>query len=86
MSYHVAAWYFNLLPMLQHSLQTVDTSAHSTAYDKLVMEHTILGSCESYQCQYMSFQRELPGISLNFICQYYLMKHALQKQLIELCT
>lgn len=86
MSYHVAAWYFNLLPMLQHSLQTVDTLAHSTAYDRLVMQHAILSSCESYQCQCMSFQCDMPGRSLNFICQYYLIKYLLQKKLIELCT
>jgi len=48
------------------------------------MQHAILSSWESYQGQYMSFQRELPGSSL--ICQYYLIKYALQKQLIELGT
>lgn len=37
MSYHVAAWYFNLLPTPRHSLQAVDTGAHSAAYDSLVM-------------------------------------------------
>lgn len=86
MSYHVAAWYFNFLPMLQQSLQIVDTLAHRTAYDRLVMQHATLSSWESYQCQCMSFQCELPGRSLNFICQYYLIKYTLQKQLIELCT
>lgn len=72
--------------MVRHSLQTVDTLAHSTAYDRLVMQHAIPRSCESHQCQHMSFQCELPARSLNFKCQYYLTKYALQKNLIELCT
>lgn len=86
MPYHVAAWYFNLLPVLQHSVQTVATSPPSMACDRWVMQHASPSSCEWCHCQRVSLQRELPARSPNFICQCYLINYALQKKLIELCT